>query len=74
MNSTEERLSRTNFKHKMAIPEVAIRAYAERRFREGYEVLLLGHFHEERCWRLAGGEVRLLEAWFSSRRIERFEE
>jgi UDP-2,3-diacylglucosamine hydrolase len=68
--STEDRLSRTNFKHKLAIPEEAIRAYAERRLAEGYEVLLLGHFHEERRWPVAGGEVWLLEAWFTSRRIE----
>ena len=74
VTSTEERLSGTNFKHKIAIPEGAIRAYAERRFTEGYDVLLLGHFHEERRWRIAGSEVRLLEAWFSSWRIERFEE
>jgi hypothetical protein len=32
--------------------------------------MVLGHFHEERRWRVAGGEVWLLEAWFSSRRVE----
>lgn len=68
--STEDRLSRTNFKHKAAIPEAAIRTYAERRLAEGHEVLVLGHFHEERRWPVAGGEVWLVEAWFSSRRIE----
>ena len=72
VTSTEERLSRTNFKHKVAIPEGSIRAYAERRFTEGYDVLLLGHFHEERRWPVAGGEVLLLDAWFKSRRIEWF--
>ncbi len=72
VSSTEERLSRTNFKHKIEIPERAIRAYAERRLAEGHDVLLLGHFHAERRWRLAGGEVHLLEAWFTSRRIEWF--
>ena len=70
VSSTEQRLSQTNFKHKMNIPEAAIRRYAERRFAEGHQVLLLGHFHEERHWPVAGGEVRLLEAWFSSRRVE----
>lgn len=70
IHSTERRLSGTNFKHKMRIPEEAIRAYAERRLAEGHDVLLLGHFHEPRTWKVAGGEVRLLEAWFSSRRVE----
>ncbi|HXO18296.1 MAG TPA: metallophosphoesterase [Thermoanaerobaculia bacterium] len=68
--STEERLSQTNFKHRRQLPEQAIRAYAERRLAEGHDVLLLGHFHEPRTWRVAGGEVRLLAAWFQSRQVE----
>lgn len=71
VHSTERRLSRTNFKHRTAIPEAAIRSYAERRLAEGYDVLLLGHFHEPRVYPVAGGEVRLLDAWFRSRLVER---
>lgn len=70
VDSTEKRLSGTNFKHKVNLPEGPIRRYAERRLGEGFDTLLLGHFHEARQWRVAGGEVRLLEAWFSSRRVE----
>lgn len=70
MHGTERQLSKTNFKHKMHVPEAAIRAYGERRLGEGYDVLLLGHFHEPRTWRVAGGEIRLLDAWFRSHRIE----
>jgi UDP-2,3-diacylglucosamine hydrolase len=70
VHSTEARLSRTNFKHRAALPEAAIRAYAARRLAEGYDVLLLGHFHEPRVWRVEGGEVRLLDAWFRSRTVE----
>lgn len=70
VHSTERRLSQTNFKHRAALPEEAIRRYAERRLAEGYDVLLLGHFHEPRVWRVAGGEVRLLDAWFRSRAVE----
>ncbi len=70
VHSTERRLSRTNFRHRHLLPEAAIRRYAERRLAEGHDVLLLGHFHEERTWRVAGGEVRLLAAWFKTRRIE----
>jgi UDP-2,3-diacylglucosamine hydrolase len=68
--STEQRLSQTNFKHRAALPEAAIRAYAERRLAEGHDVLLLGHFHEPRVWQVEGGEVRLLDAWFRSRQVE----
>lgn len=69
--ATEARLSRTNFKHKSRIPEAVVRRYAERRLAEGYDVLLLGHFHEPHRWTVAGGEVWLLDAWFRSRRVER---
>jgi len=70
VHSTERRLSRTNFKHKSRLPEEAIRRYAERRLAEGHDALLLGHFHEGRVWPVPGGEVRLLDAWFRSRRVE----
>lgn len=72
VHSTEQRLSQTNFKHKSRLPEAEIRAYAERRLAQGHDVLLLGHFHEARLWQVQGGEVRVLEAWFSSRRVELF--
>ncbi|HXU44579.1 MAG TPA: hypothetical protein VN783_03575 [Thermoanaerobaculia bacterium] len=70
--SADAKLAETNFKHRKELPEAAIRAYAERRLAEGHDVLLLGHFHEERTWHVAGGEVRLLEAWFHGHRVERF--
>ena len=70
VHGTEQRLSQTNFKHRAALPEEAIRRYAERRLAEGYDVLLLGHFHEGRTWAVRGGEVRLLDAWFRSRQVE----
>jgi len=67
---TEERLSRTNLEHKRAIPEEVLRRYGARRLSEGHDVLLLGHFHEPRRWAVPGGEVRLVEAWFESHRVE----
>jgi UDP-2,3-diacylglucosamine hydrolase len=70
VHSTERRLSQTNFKHKIRIPEEVIRAYGEHRLAEGYDVLVLGHFHEPRVWQVPGGEIRLLEAWFTSKRVE----
>ena len=69
---TERQLAKTNFKHKSAIPERVIREYALRRLQEGFDVLLLGHFHEGRRWIVDGGEVLLLEAWFRIRQVEMF--
>lgn len=70
VHGTERALAQTNFKHKVRIPEEVIRSYATRRLGEGYDALLLGHFHEERRWNVPGGEVWLLDAWFRSRRLE----
>lgn len=67
---TEGQLSKTNFKHKSEIPREVISRYAVRRFAQGHDVLLLGHFHEAHTWAVDGGEVRLLDAWFDTRRIE----
>ena len=47
--SMERRLADTNFKHKSRLPVEMIERYARRRRDEGYDVVLLGHFHE--AWR-----------------------
>ena len=70
VHSTERKLTGTNFKHKVRVPEAAIRAYGERRLAEGHDVLFLGHFHEAQTWQVQGGEIRLLDSWFHSRRVE----
>jgi UDP-2,3-diacylglucosamine pyrophosphatase LpxH len=70
VDSTERKLAQTNFKHRLAIPTAAIERFAARRLSAGHDVLLLGHFHEERRWRVPGGEVWLLPAWFQTRRVQ----
>lgn len=70
LSTTDQRLSKTNFEHKKQIPVAVIQRYGERRLANGHDVLLLGHFHEHRRWQVAGGEVRLLDAWFRSRKLE----
>lgn len=70
VNGMDRRLARTNFEHKVRIPEQVIQRYAETRLREGHDVLLLGHFHQPRRWRVSGGEVRVVDAWFRARALE----
>ncbi len=69
VTSTERGLARTNLEHKKRIPEGVIRRYAARRLAEGHDVLLLGHFHAARRWRLGGGEVRIANAWCHDRKL-----
>jgi len=70
VKGTERQLAGTNFKHKQRLPEEAIRRFGERRLRGDLDRVLLGHFHEPRLWRVPGGEVRLLDAWFRTRAVE----
>jgi len=59
----EARLYRSNFKHKTRLPVEMIRAFAQRRFREGFDVLLLGHFHRSWSENVNGGKVEILPAF-----------
>lgn len=70
VGSMDRRLAKTNFEHKVCIPEAVIRRYGEARLREGHDVVLLGHFHEPRRFAVRGGEVRIVDAWFHGRRLE----
>jgi UDP-2,3-diacylglucosamine hydrolase len=64
----EARLYRSNFKHKTRLPVEMIRAFAERRFREGFDVLLLGHFHRSWSENVNGGKVEILPAFVDERK------
>ncbi|MFQ5525614.1 MAG: UDP-2,3-diacylglucosamine diphosphatase [Thermoanaerobaculia bacterium] len=70
IHKAEHGLSKTNFKHKTKIPADVLIAYGSRRLQEGYDELLLGHFHEPRSWKVREGEVRILDAWFRTRAVE----
>ena len=54
----EAKLYRSNFKHKTRLPFEMIRAFAEKRFRGGIDVLLLGHFHKSWTEDVGGGAHR----------------
>jgi UDP-2,3-diacylglucosamine hydrolase len=64
----ERRLRETNFKHKSSLPVDMIRSFAARRLGEGYDVLLLGHFHEPWSARVGAGTVEILPAFLEERR------
>jgi UDP-2,3-diacylglucosamine hydrolase len=66
----EARIARTNFRHRRSLPRQAITRYAERRLAEGFDELLLGHFHESAEWEVRGGRVSIVDTWFRSRRVE----
>jgi UDP-2,3-diacylglucosamine hydrolase len=68
VSKTERRLRDSNFKHKSSLPVELIRSYARKRFAQGDNVVLLGHFHQ--AWReeLEGGEVQIVPPFLEERR------
>ncbi|MDX1383585.1 MAG: metallophosphoesterase family protein [Thermoanaerobaculia bacterium] len=70
VHAMDRRLEDTNFSHKLRVPEEAVASYGARRLAEGFDVVLMGHYHQPRCWQLEAGEVRIVDAWFHHRRLE----
>ena len=64
----EARLYRSNFKHKTRLPVEFIRAFAEKRFGQGVDVLLLGHFHKSWSEEVGAGRVEILPAFVEEKR------
>ena len=64
----EARLYRSNFKHKTRLPVELIRTFARRRFAQGIDVVLLGHFHKSWSEEIGGGRVEILPAFVDERR------
>jgi UDP-2,3-diacylglucosamine hydrolase len=70
----ESRFRRTNQDYKIAFPEQEVRAYAGAMFREGVDLVVLGHFHIEKDLQAstAGtGRILVLPEWKGSRRCLR---
>jgi UDP-2,3-diacylglucosamine hydrolase len=63
----ERKLRRSNRRYKGSFPEREAREFSLRRFREGVDFVLLGHFHQERLMRFAqeGGSkvLAVLPSW-----------
>jgi UDP-2,3-diacylglucosamine hydrolase len=68
----ERRMRSTNLLHKRAFPEATVREFASDVFRQGYDALMLGHFHVEKDFRVPvegrEGRVLVLPEWKGSRR------
>lgn len=68
----ERRMRRTNLAQKRRFPEELVRAFGAERLREGHDLVVLGHFHEEHELRIeipgARGRVFVLPEWRESRR------
>ena len=67
VDSVEQRLSRTNFKHKSRLPVELMEAYGRKRARDGFTDVVFGHFHEKVVMPNEGGAtITVLPAWYES--------
>ncbi len=67
-NALEARMRTTNLRNKIHFPVEAAAVFAERAWASGADLLLLGHFHEERVVASPGGTMVVLPDWRASRR------
>lgn len=65
---TEARLYRSNFRHKKRLPDEALRAEGRLARAQGYDELLVGHFHVGRTYAGADGVTHVLPAWLEERK------
>jgi UDP-2,3-diacylglucosamine hydrolase len=56
----EKQMKSTNMRHKMSYPESYCRTFAEKKGIEGADLVIIGHFHEEKSWSLKGSNQNVL--------------
>ena len=66
VDGVEQRLSKTNFKHKKELPMRLIVDYAKKRSREGYTDVVFGHFHEKVVVEAGSATVTILPPWYET--------
>jgi UDP-2,3-diacylglucosamine hydrolase len=66
VDSVEQRLSKTNFKHKSKLPLDLMKRYAVRRGAEGYTDVVFGHFHEKVVMPAEGVTLTILPPWYET--------
>jgi UDP-2,3-diacylglucosamine hydrolase len=67
VDSVEERLSKSNFKHKSQLPLAMMKDYGRKRAAEGFTDVILGHFHEKTVLPSAGAAtITVLPPWYET--------
>jgi UDP-2,3-diacylglucosamine pyrophosphatase LpxH len=66
VDGVERKLSRSNFKHKMALPIATMKEFGRSRAAEGFTDIVLGHFHEKLVMPSDGVTITILPPWFEA--------
>lgn len=66
VDRVEQRLARANFKHKRRLPVELMAEYGARRASEGFDTVILGHFHHKLSLPAGTATVEVLPPWYES--------
>jgi UDP-2,3-diacylglucosamine hydrolase len=67
VDSVEQRLSNTNFKHKSRLPVEQMQDYGRKRAADGFTDIVFGHFHHKTVLPADGGAtVTVLPPWYET--------
>ncbi len=67
VDSVEQRLAKSNFKHKSRLPVELMEAYGRKRAKEGFTHVVFGHFHAKTVLNAARNmTVTVLPPWYES--------
>ena len=66
VDDVEKRLARSNFKHKTNLPLELMKAYGDKRARDGFTDVIFGHFHAKLILPATNSTVTVLPAWYES--------
>jgi UDP-2,3-diacylglucosamine hydrolase len=67
VDGVEQRLSKSNFKHKSRLPVELMEAYGRKRARDGFSHVVFGHFHNKTVLSAGRGvTVTVLPPWYES--------
>jgi UDP-2,3-diacylglucosamine hydrolase len=66
VDDMEQRLSRSNFKHKSVLPLDLMEQYGRKRAKQGFTDVVLGHFHEKQSLPAGNATVTILPPWYET--------
>jgi UDP-2,3-diacylglucosamine pyrophosphatase LpxH len=66
VDSVEQRLARSNFKHKSQLPIAHFERYGRERGGEGITDVVFGHFHQKLVLPTAGARIMILPPWYET--------
>jgi UDP-2,3-diacylglucosamine hydrolase len=66
VDQVEKKLARRNFKHKTNLPLELMKAYGDKRSRDGFTDVVFGHFHHKMILPASQSTVTVLPAWYES--------